>query len=90
MAICVVEARILTRESVMEKLLLLLRQLSEDHVLLEKFRADMPAVLAEYDLSTDDVLLIFKNDSQYLIEHFPADHLALFAVVTSETVKGIK
>lgn len=74
----------------MEQLLTLLRDLSEDHVLLERFRADMDAVLSDYGLSSDDVLLIFKNDSRYLIEHFPADHLALFAVVQTEKVTGIK
>ena len=66
----------------MEQLLILLRHLSEDHVLLERFRTDMQAVFAEYGLSSDDVLLIFENDSKYLIERFPADHLALFAIVT--------
>lgn len=67
----------------MEQVILLMRHLSEDRELLERFRADMDGVFVEYGLHKDDVIVFFQNDCRRLINQFPTDHLALTAAVTS-------
>lgn len=67
----------------MEQVILLMRHLSEDRDLLERFRADEETVFSEYGLSKNDVIVYFEQDCRKIIGQFPTDHLALSAVVTS-------